>query len=69
MSASLTALASPFLSPVLASGSSRAENFASFDVHPSQWGVFVVFLAVLITADLLLVHRTAHEITFREAAI
>ena len=69
MLASLTTLASPVLTPVLASGSSRAENFASFDVHPWQWGVFVGFLAVLITADLLLVHRTAHEITFREAAI
>ena len=63
MLASLTTLASPVLTPVLASGSSRAENFASFDVHPWQWGVFVGFLAVLITADLLLVHRTAHEIT------
>ncbi|MEZ5140646.1 MAG: hypothetical protein R2711_18285 [Acidimicrobiales bacterium] len=27
------------------------------------------FIAVLIVADLLLVHRTAHEITFKEAAI
>ena len=69
MLASLTTLASPTLTSVLASGSSRAANFASFDVHPWQWAVFVGFLAVLITADLLLVHRTAHEITFREAAI
>jgi len=55
--------------PILASGSSRAGNFASFDVHPWQWMIFVGLLTVLIVADLLLVHRTAHEITFREAAI
>ncbi|MCB0961446.1 MAG: TerC family protein [Acidimicrobiales bacterium] len=54
---------------VLAESSSRADHFASFDVHPWQWALFVGFIAVLIIADLLLVHRTAHEITFKEAAI
>ncbi len=55
-------------SPVLAE-SSRAANFASFDVHPWQWALFIGFIAVLVIADLLLVHRTAHEITFKEAAV
>lgn len=54
---------------LLASSSSRAGNFASFDVHPWQWALFVGFITVLLVADLLLVHRTAHEITFKEAAI
>ena len=53
---------------VLAS-SSRSENFASFDVLPWQWALFIAFIVFLLVADLLLVHRTAHEITFREAAI
>ena len=55
--------------PMLAAGDSRSQHFASFDVHWWQWAAFVGFLAVLIVADLLLVHRTAHEITFKEAAV
>lgn len=54
---------------VLGESSSRAANFASFDVHLWQWALFIGIIAVLIIADLLLVHRTAHEITFKEAAI
>jgi tellurite resistance protein TerC len=58
------------MTPLLfASSSSRAGHFASFDVHPWQWGLFLAFITVLLVADLLLVHRTAHEVTFREAAI
>ena len=53
------------LAPVLA----RAGNFAEFDVAPWQWGLFIGFVTVLLVADLLLVHRTAHEVTFKEAAI
>jgi len=52
----------------VASAASR-QNFASFDVHPWQWGAFVGLIVVLLVADLLLVHRTAHVITFREAGI
>ena len=44
-------------------------NFASFDVAPWQWGAFVALLAVLLLIDVLLVHRTAHVVSFREAAI
>ncbi len=54
---------------VLAEASSRAGNFASFEVHPWQWALFLGLITVLLVADLLLVHRTAHEITFKEAAI
>ena len=56
-------------SPLLAEASGNTLHFASFDVHAWQWAAFIAFIAVLIVADLLLVHRTAHEITFREAAI
>ncbi len=45
------------------------QNFASFVVHPWQWGAFVGLIVVLLVADVLLVHRTAHEITFKEAGI
>ncbi len=44
-------------------------NFASFDVPPWQWGALIGFLTILLLADLLLVHRTAHVITFKEASI
>jgi tellurite resistance protein TerC len=54
---------------LFAASSGRAGNFASFTVHPWQWALFLGFITVLLVADLLLVHRTAHEITVKEAAI
>ncbi|MBX3284847.1 MAG: TerC family protein [Actinobacteria bacterium] len=53
----------------MASESSRGGNFASFDVELWQWGAFVALIVVLLVADLVLVHREAHVITFKEAAI
>ena len=47
----------------------RAGNFADFDVHLWQWIAFIVLITVLLVADLVLVHRDAHVITFKEAAI
>ncbi|MEJ7584727.1 MAG: hypothetical protein WKF43_11735 [Acidimicrobiales bacterium] len=44
-------------------------NFASFDVQPWEWAAFIGLVAALLVADLLVIHRTAHEITFKEAAI
>jgi len=44
-------------------------RFARFDVHLWQWGAFLALISVLLLADLFLVHRDAHEITFKEAAI
>jgi tellurite resistance protein TerC len=52
-----------------AAASSSADNFASFDVPLWMWGALVGVIATLLIADLLLVHRTAHVITFKEAAI
>jgi TerC family integral membrane protein len=54
---------------LLASESSRAENFVSFDVPVWVWVAFVAFVGALLIVDLLLVHRTAHVITTKEAAI
>ncbi len=45
------------------------DNFASFDVPLWAWGALVVGITILLVVDLLLVHRTAHVITTKEAAI
>ncbi len=52
-----------------AADSDAAGKFASFEVAPWQWGALVAFITFLLVADLLLVHRTAHVITNKEAAI
>lgn len=62
MLASLTPLAT------LAS-ESRKENFAELDVDPWVWGVFLAVVIALLVVDLLLVHKTAHVISTKEAAI
>lgn len=53
----------------LASTAESAESFSSFETPNVVWAGFVALIVVLVAADLLLVHRTAHEITLREAAI
>ncbi len=52
----------------IASDSTR-EKFADFHVDPWIWPVFLGFISVLLVADLLLVHRTAHVVTTKAAAI
>jgi tellurite resistance protein TerC len=47
----------------------NASRFASFDVSPLLWAGFVGVITALLVADLLLVHRTPHVITFKQAAI
>jgi tellurite resistance protein TerC len=54
---------------LLASEGSSNENFASFHVPVWVWIAFLAFVTVLLVTDLLLVHRTAHVISTREAAI
>ncbi len=53
---------------LLASESSKL-NFVDFDVPLWVWAAFTALITVLLFADLLLVHRDAHVITTREAAI
>ena len=53
----------------LLAAASSGGKFASFEVAPWQWAALVGFIAFLLVTDLLLVHRTPHEITFKEAVI
>lgn len=55
--------------PLAAAANNVRGNFADFDVPFWVWGSLVGAIAVLLIADLLLVHRTAHVITIKEAAI
>ena len=55
---------------LLASETAAAsDKFVSFDVPVWVWVAFTALVVVLLLVDLLLVHRTAHVITTREAAI
>ena len=53
----------------LASESGDDSNFAQFDVPMWVWFAFLAVVVGLLVADLLLVHKTAHVITTKEAAI
>ncbi|HEY9557677.1 MAG TPA: TerC family protein [Acidimicrobiales bacterium] len=63
MLASLSSIAT------FASEGSSKENFADFHVDLWVWGAFLAVVVVLLVADLLLVHKTAHVISTKEAAI
>ena len=56
------------LSPLLASAESTSENFASFDVPLWAWVALISAITAMLVIDLLLVHKTAHVITIKEAA-
>jgi tellurite resistance protein TerC len=45
------------------------ERFAQIDVAPWQWAAFVALVAVLVLADLLVLHRTPKAIPLKHAAI
>ena len=44
-------------------------KFVDLDIHLWEWGALIGFITVLLVVDLLIVHRTPHEIKLREAAI
>jgi tellurite resistance protein TerC len=52
-----------------AAENSGTSNFAEFDVPLWVWAALVVAITVMLVIDLLLVHRTPHEISIKEAAI
>lgn len=52
-----------------AAPSDHAREFATFEAAPWHWLALIGAVVVLLVVDLLLVHRTAHVITVREAAI
>ena len=57
------------MSRLILASTSTSENFADFGVPWWVWLALLGFITVLLVADLLLVHRRAHEISFKEAAI
>ncbi|MGH9243935.1 MAG: TerC family protein [Acidimicrobiales bacterium] len=54
---------------LLAATAPSAGEFASFDVPAWAWLALVGTIVVLLVGDLLLVHRTPREISFRAAAV
>jgi tellurite resistance protein TerC len=54
---------------VAAEAAEARERFAYLDIETWHWFALIGFIAALVIVDLLLVHRTAHVITVREAAI
>ncbi len=52
-----------------AADSSGTENFANFDVPWWAWVALLAAIVAMLIIDLLLVHRTAHVISIKEAAI
>ena len=55
--------------PSILAAEGRASDFVDLDVQAWQWAALLAFIAVLLVADLLVVHRDAHEIQFKEAAV
>ena len=53
----------------LAAEPSSSANFVNFEVPVGVWVGFIAVVSALLIVDLLLVHRTAHVITTKEAAI
>jgi tellurite resistance protein TerC len=58
-----------FLSPLVASAEAASENFASFHTPWWAWVALIGAITAMLVIDLLLVHKTAHVISIKEAAI
>ena len=56
------------LSSLLAAESSSG-NFVELDVEPWHWAVLLAIIMAMLLVDLLVVHREAHTVHTREAAI
>ncbi len=54
---------------LLIASEASASDLPQFDVAPLGWALFVVGLALLLLLDLFVLHKDAHVITPREAAI
>ncbi len=57
------------MSALVLAAKAPSDQFARFEVEPWQWVAFVALVATLLIADLLIVHRTAKEVSFKEAGI
>ena len=62
-------MSSAFTSLGLVTQDALEHKFANFDVALWVWFALVAGIVALLVADLLLVHRTAHVITIKEATI
>ena len=60
---------SALASLIPATATAADDNFVSFNTPLWVWFALVAAIVVLLVADLLLVHRTAHVITIKEATI
>jgi tellurite resistance protein TerC len=56
------------MSALLAAESSKT-NFVELDVELWHWGVLLAIIFLLLLIDLLVVHKEAHEVETKEAAI
>lgn len=54
---------------LLAAEETASTNFASFDTPAWVWVALLAAISIMLIADLLLVHRTPHEISIKEAGI
>ncbi|MBA2279951.1 MAG: TerC family protein [Actinomycetota bacterium] len=59
----------PTLAAAVAEPDDIRARFADLDIQTWHWGALIAFIVALVVVDLLLVHRTAHVITVKEAAI
>jgi tellurite resistance protein TerC len=59
----------PTIAMLAADGDGDGGDFVDLTVHPWQWGVLLAVIGVLLLVDLLVVHRDAHDIKTKEAAI
>ena len=55
--------------PAAVAAESGADNFVDLNVHLWQWLALLGIFVVLLLVDLLVIHREAHEIKTKEAAI
>lgn len=62
-------MSSVITTPFLTAAPGTDENFASFDVPGWVWLALVGVIVLMVVVDLLLVHRTAHIISIKEATI
>ena len=57
------------LNSIFVAAEKGRENLVDLDVELWQWGVLLGVITAMLLVDLLVVHKEAHEVETREAAI
>ncbi|NLD77698.1 MAG: hypothetical protein GX643_13630, partial [Acidimicrobiales bacterium] len=57
------------MTSLVLAASESSGNFVNLDIHVWEWFALAAFITALLVADLLLVHRKPHDISFKEAAL